>query len=170
MTETYTPGTDPSTGLYHVDHMPMTDDPTVSIIRQKQLAGEPLTLGESINAGRDRTVGSIDDYELKPDYVYRNIGQEALAAYDAAGAVIGFGEGDEFAPGNNKGVDWYLGGAAMRYGGVVLEAPADPALFEPADGWGHHLANDPRVRHMKSSGHANPVPMSSVRVLNRPQA
>jgi hypothetical protein len=165
-----TPGTDPTTGLYHVDHMPMTDDPAVASIREKQLSGTPLTIGENLQAGRDSTVDVVDGYELKPDHAYRTVGEGALAAYKAAGAVVGFGEGDEYEPGNNKGVDWYLGGAALRYGGVVLEVPADPSFFEPASNWGHHLAKDPRVRHMKSSGHTNPVPLDSVRVLNRPEA
>ena len=171
MTETLvTPGTDPTTGLYHMEHMPMTEDPTVSAIREKQLAGMPLTIGEGMQAGRDTTVDVIGEHELKPDHVYRAVGEEALAAYEAAGAVVGFGEDDEFEPGNNLGVDWFLGGAALKYGGIVLEVPADPGLFEPANNWGHHLAKDPRVRHMKSSAHANPVPMSAVRVLNRPEA
>jgi hypothetical protein len=165
-----TPGTHPDTGLYHTEHMPMSEDPAILAIREKQLASEPLSIAESMDAGRDTTVNAIGEYQLKPDHVYRAVGTEALEAYKAAGAVVGFGEEDEHIAGNNSGVDWYLGGAAPRYGNVILEAPASPDFFKPADNWGHNMAKDPKVRHMKSSGHANPVPMDVVRVLDNPES
>ncbi len=162
-------GTHPETGLYHVDYMPPSNDEALRAIRDKQMAGEPLTTGESMRAGRDTTVDMIGEYELKPDHVYRAIGEAGLRAYMDSGMINSKGEeDDEFEIGNNKGIDWYLGAVALRYGTVILEAPADPAYFEPAIHNGHALAKNPRVRHMKSSGRRNPVPLEAVRVLPTP--
>jgi hypothetical protein len=166
-------GTDPATGLYHVDHMPMAEDPSLAALRGKQLAGEPLTMDEQMRAGRDTVVRDIDEpvghtietYHTKPDHVYRAVGYDTLRLYNQTGSVIGFGPEDEMTPGTNRGVDWYLGGTARKYGEVILEAPADPEYFEPAAQQGQALAKDPKVRHMKSSGHANPVPFDMVKVV-----
>jgi hypothetical protein len=49
---------------------------------------------------------------------------------------------------------------------MVIEAPADPNFFQPAHEQGSTLAIDPRVRHMKSSGQANPVPMEQVKLAH----
>ena len=163
------PGVHTETGLYHMDEMPPAEDERLKAIRDKQLRGEPLTIGESLRAGRDSTVGRLGDYELRADHVYRAVGKDALDAYVLAGMVVGAGGlevEDEYEDGNNKGVDWYLGGVALRYGMIVLEAPADPNYFQPASQNGHALAVDPRVRHMKSSGSRNPVPMTNVRVIS----
>ena len=169
-----TPGTNPETGLFHVDYMPMTDDPGLRVVREKQMSGVPLSVSETINAGRDATERAIDEpvgnkvetYHTKPDHVYRAVGYDTLKLYEQAGSIIGFGEGDEYAEGNNAGVDWFLGAAAAKYGDVILEAPADPRYFELAAKQGHALAKDPKVRHMKSSGHANPVPYDMVKVVH----
>ncbi len=158
-------GLHPESGLYHTEYMPPAEDPQLRAVREKQLVGEPLNMSEAIRSGRDSTVGEVGEYRLKPDHVYRAIGKDALEAYMSTGNVIGIGEADEYAPGNNQGVDWYLGGVAPRYGEVIIEAPATPDYFEPADNNGHGLAKDPMVRHMKSSGHANPVPMDMVQVI-----
>lgn len=164
-----TPGIHSETGLYHADEMPPAEDPALRAIRDKQLRGESLTLSESMRAGRDSTVDKIGDYELRPDHVYRAIGKDALDAYVLTGSVVGRGGievEDEYEEGNNNGVDWYLGAVALRYGTVVLEAPADPRYFQPAAQNGHALAKDPRVRHMKSSGARNPVPMENVKIIS----
>lgn len=168
------PGIHPETGLFHTEHMPLPEDPQLRLIREKQMAGEPLSFGEAINAGRDTTFKGIEEqvgtsvevFQTKPDHVYRAIGYDLLKLYQQEGAVTGFGEEDEYEPGNNNGVDWYLGGAALKYGEVILEAPADPEYFRPADNQGGALAKDPTVRHMKSSGHANPVPWDKVKVAH----
>jgi len=160
-------GTHPETGLYHADHMPPAEDPVLRTLREKQLAGEPLTMAESMRAGRDVTVDKIGDYELRPDHVYRTVGEAGLKAYMETGMIVSPGEDDdEFEVGNNHGIDWYLGAVALKYGTVILEAPADPAYFQPALHQGHALAKDPRVRHMKSSGRRNPVPFDNVRVIS----
>ncbi|MFZ2544794.1 MAG: hypothetical protein WAW80_02360 [Candidatus Saccharimonadales bacterium] len=164
-------GVHPETGLYHIDQMPPAEDPTLRAIREKQLRGESLSLSESMKAGRDETVDALEDYELKPDHVYRAVGRKALEAYMQTGLIHGRGglevTDDEYEEGNNKGVDWYLGGAALKYGAVLLEAPADPRYFVPAAQSGHALAKDPRVRHMKSSGATNPVPMDMARIIKQ---
>jgi hypothetical protein len=173
-------GVHPDTGLYHTDYMPLPDDEALRQVREKQLAGEQLTLGEALRAGRDNTVPEIPEpvgedvhhFPLKPDHVYRAVSRDTLRVYEEAGAVVGFGDHDEYEPGNNKGVDWFLGGVAvsasgiLKYGDMVLETPADPAFFQPAHEQGSNLAIDPGVRHMKSSGSANPVPMDLVKVAH----
>jgi len=167
LSKTSPTGTHPETGLYHQDHMPPADDEQLRVLREKQIAGEPLTMAESMRAGRDTTVTELEGYELKPDHVYRAIGKEALDAYLETGSVESPGdELDEYEQGNNKGIDWYLGAVALRYGSVVIEAPADPEYFQPALHNGHALAKDPRVRHMKSSGRKNPVPLDQVKVVH----
>lgn len=166
-------GLHPETGLYHIDYMPPAEDPERASVHAKQLAGEPLSIGESLIAGRDTTeteiaepVGDkVEVYKIKPDHVYRAIGYDLLKLYNETGAVVGLDENDEYEPGTNNGVDWFLGGAARKYGEVVLETPADPAYFEPAAHNGQGLAKDPMVRHMKSSGYKNPVPWDKVKVV-----
>lgn len=157
-------------GLYESSLMLPASDPSLRAIRDKQMAGTPLSLGEQLRAGRDDTLKQVGNVVMRPDYVYRAIGEDALIAYRAAGGVVSEGEGplSEFAEGEgNGGVDWYLGAVAAKYGEHILEAPADPQYFVPADQHGHVTAKDPTVRHMKSSGRANPVPMNIVRVLPR---
>ncbi|MDB5176913.1 MAG: hypothetical protein JWN75_581 [Candidatus Saccharibacteria bacterium] len=159
----------PETGRYHIDYMPQAPDEGLRATREKQLRGEPLSIQESMRAGRDTTVNRIGDYELKSDHAYRAVGREGLDAYMASGYVYGAGGPeveDEFEEGvNNNGVDWYLGAVALRYGSIILETPADPLHFEPAAQNGRALAKDPTVLHMKSSGSWRPIPMSKVRVL-----
>lgn len=58
-------GVNQETGLYHVDYMPLADDPARRAVREKQLNGEPLTLGESMLAGRDNVVTGIDEQVSK---------------------------------------------------------------------------------------------------------
>jgi hypothetical protein len=160
-------GIHPETQLLHVDHMPMPEDPSVRSVREKQLAGEPLTIGESLRAGRDDTTDVFGDFETKPDHAYRTVDEAGLQAYQEAGAIVGFGEDDEYAEGNNAGVDWYLGGVALKYGDVVIEAPAYPDFFQPAAQQGSMLAKDPKVRHLKSSGAANPLPLDQVKTYRK---
>lgn len=155
-------------GLYQSSHMAPAEDPVLQEIRRKQAEGAQLSLGEQLRAGRDDTVKQIGDILLRPDHVYRAVGKDALDAYTAAGSVIsqGEGKGSEYVEGDgNGGVDWYLGAVARKYGEHVIEAPADPDYFVPADQNGHAMAKDPTVRHMKSSGRANPVPMDRVRII-----
>lgn len=166
MTETL--GLHPETGLYHTDHMPPPENPALRAIREKQLAGEQLSIGEAMNAGRDTTMGQFGEYTTKPDHAYRTVDEAGLAAYEAAGAITGQGEMDEFKEGeNNSGVDWYLGGVATKYGNIILEMPATPDYFVPAHDFGSKLAKDPKVRHMKSSGTLNPIPLAHVTVYQK---
>lgn len=158
-------GLHPESGLFHTEHMPPPADPTVHAIREKQLAGEPLTIAESMRGGRDTTFTDFGDFTTKPDHAYRTVDQQALDAYDKAGAIVGQGENDEFMEGlNNKGVDWVLGAVALKYGEVIIEMPASPDHFTPALDGGTHLTKDPVPRHMKSSGTANPAPLEHATV------
>lgn len=162
------PGLHPETGLFHAEHMPPPEEPALRMVREKQLAGEPLTIAESMRAGRDATFSQLDGIEAQPDHVYRTVDQTGLDIYEEAGAVIGQGELDEFKEGeNNKGVDWYLGGIATKYGEIIIEMPADPNYVTPAIENGASLAKDPKVRHMKTSGTINPVPMQHVTVYQK---
>lgn len=161
-------GIHPETGLYHTEHMPLPEDPALRVVREKQLAGEPLSIGEAMRAGRDTTYTEIDGISARPDHMYRTVDQQGLDAYMESGAVVGQGEDDEFHEGEgNKGVDWYLGGIATKYGDIILEMPADPTFAMPSIDYGSSLAKDPMVRHMKTSGTHNPVPMEHVTVYQK---
>lgn len=161
-------GLHPETGLYHIDHMPLPEDPGLRAAREKQLAGEPLTIGEALRIRGDTTFTHLDGIETKPDHMYRTVDQNGLDAYQEAGAVVGQGEYDEFKEGeNNNGVDWYLGGVATKYGDIILEMPAYPDYAEPALHLGASMAKDPMVRHMKTSGTLNPVPMEHITVYHQ---
>ena len=146
------------------------------IIQEKVLNKIPLTLQEKILLGRDHPVKIIDGYELKSNCVYRAISEELYSKYLELGFVYGYGKGDEYVEyiqegqrfNNNKGVDWYLGGVSLRYGNVIIECPASKEYFCPAYDNGCHLSMNPTVRHMKSSGYINPVPMSMVRLIKHP--
>ena len=163
-------GIHPESGLYHVDHMPLPNDPARRAVIEKQLAGEQLSLGEMMQAGRDQTYNSLGGIEVKPDHVYRSVGSAGLHSYQEAGAVVGQNGDREFEPGNNNsGIDWYLGGIAPKYGNgeVILEAPALPDYFEPSTHLGTGMAKDPKVRHFKSSPHAAPVPITYVNAYRK---
>lgn len=95
--------------------------------------------------------------------------------YRKKGMIIGTGTDDEYLEyeqdgkiyNNNKGVDWYLGGAELKYGDIVLECPADKEYFTPAFDNGCGMSFDPTVRFLKSSGAKKPIPVSMItRVFN----
>lgn len=156
--------------------MPLSNEKNFRIIQEKVLNKIPLTLQEKILLGRDHPVKIIDGYELKSNCVYRAISEELYSKYLELGFVYGYGKGDEYMEyiqdgqrfNNNKGVDWYLGGVSLRYGNVIIECPASKEYFCPAYDNGCHLSMNPTVRHMKSSGYINPVPMSMVRLIKHP--
>ena len=93
-----------------------------------------------------------------------------LDIYTNAGSIVGASETDEYEEftidgkvyNNNRGVDWYLGGACLRYGDIILECPADKAYFKPAGDNGNTTSMDPTVKFMKSSGYKNPIPLSMI--------
>ncbi len=164
-------GLHPDSGLYHTDHMPLPEDAILRSVREKQLAGEPLSIFEKMHAGRDTTFTQFGDFEAKPDHVYRAVDQLSLAVYEAEGAIVGQGEHDEFIEGkNNSGVDWCLGAVALKYGDIIIEMPAAPEYIHPAGKQGAALAKDPKIRHMKSSGTSNPVPLEMTKVYIKDSA
>lgn len=157
--------------LYDATQMPLSNDPRLRQVQEKIINGEELTTGDKLLAGRDHPVKTLYGYDFKPNYAYRAISNEAYEAYKKAGYVVGFGDNDEFIAGqNNLGVDWYLGGVDPKYGKgeVILECPADKRYFTPTLDNGSGMALDPSIRHMKSSGSKNPIPMTMIKIVNKP--
>ena len=60
------------------------------------------------------------------------------------------------------------GGCGPYEGRSCSECPASKEYFTPAYDNGCHLSYDPTIRHMKSSGYKNPVPMDMVRLIKHP--
>lgn len=156
--------------LYDVDSMPLSNDERVKNIQLKLLNNEKISAFESVILGRDRITKSFGDYNTKSDHVYRVISNDTLNSYLECGFIIGDGENDEYKEtyedgkvyNNNKGVNWYLGGACVDYGDIIIECPADKDYFFPAYDNGCKMALDAKVRFFKSSGYNNPVPVSLI--------
>ena len=156
--------------MYNIYNMPLSNNEKVRNAQTKALNNQPLGMLDKIVLGRDNIVREIDGYTLKPDCVYRAVSQELLELYQQCGYIVGVDKDDEYVEyeengqryNNNRGVDWYLGGAAPRYGDVIIECPADERFFTPAMDYGSGMALDPMVRLMKSSGAKNPVPTDMI--------
>ena len=164
--------------LYNANDMPLSNEPNKRAIQEKRLNGNvgPLIPGEKL-FGRDHPVKEIDGYKLKPNCCYRVMHEQEYLQHVATGFIYGKNENDEqiIYTGddgkiytNNSGVDWFLGGACLRYGNIIIECPAYKEYFEPAIDNGNHLSFDPTIKHMKSSGFKHPVPMELVRVIKHP--
>lgn len=151
---------------YNALTMPLSNKPELREIQDKILHGQELNLSEKLKAGRDHPVKEINGIPLKPDFCYRAISKELYELYQKEGLISGVNEEDEYYEeegyNNNKGVDWYLGGAALRYGNIVIECPADKEYFIPAADNGCGLSYDPNVRFMKSSGYKKRIPFSMI--------
>lgn len=161
---------------YDANEMPLSNDIELRKIQKKIINGEELSLREKILSGRDNPIKVIDDYQLKSNCVYRAISVDLYNKYLELGYIYGNSKDDEYEEveengilyNNNRGVDWYLGGVSLRYGDVIIECPASKEYFIPAYDNGTHLSVDPTVRHMKSSGYKNPVPMDMVKLIKHP--
>lgn len=161
---------------YNALEMSLSSDEELKIAQEKILNNVELSLREKMLSGRDHPVKNIDGYELKSDCVYRAISEELYDKYLELGYIYGHSKDDEYMEyelngkiyNNNGGVDWYLGGVSLRYGSVIIECPAYKEYFVPAFDNGCHLSCDPTVRHMKSSGYKNPVPMDMVKLIKHP--
>lgn len=161
---------------YNALEMPLSSDEELKIAQEKILNNVELSLREKMLSGHDHPVKNIDGYELKSDCVYRAISEELYDKYLELGYIYGHSKDDEYMEyelngkiyNNNGGVDWYLGGVSLRYGSVIIECPAYKEYFVPAFDNGCHLSCDPTVRHMKSSGYKNPVPMDMVKLIKHP--
>lgn len=159
--------------LYNSHCMPLSSNVELKEVQEKILKGIELTLREKLLLGRDNTIRQIGNYVLKEDHVYRLVNEETYKKYLQTGYVYGNNENDEYVEyiengktyNNNKGVDWYLGGASLKYGTILLECPAYKDYFTPAYDNGCHMSFDPLVRHMKSSGYKKPVPMELIKVI-----
>lgn len=150
--------------------MPLSKDERLRKIQEKVSRGENLNILEKRLVGRDHPTKELFGYQLKPDHCYRTISRDLLEVYKKTGYIYGTSEDDEYQEyvengqnyNNNKGVDWYLGGVELKYGEIVLECPAYKDYFVAANDFGSRMATDPNIRHMKSSGSKNPVPMSLI--------
>ncbi len=157
--------------LYNVRELPLSSNLDLRKAQMKVLANIELTNKDKVILGRDKTVKQIGNYILKEDHVYRLVDEETYNIYLKSGYIYGHNSTDEYEENgktynNNKGVDWYLGGASLKYGTILLECPAYKEYFTPSYDFGCHLAFNPNVRHMKSSGYKNPVPLELVKVIN----
>ena len=156
--------------LYNANEMPLSNNNLLKNAQVKVLKNEELSLQEKMILGRDHPIKEYDGYIFKPDHVYRAISEELLNFYIEKGYIYGNDLNDEYIEyeengklyNNNRGVDWYLGGASLRYGDVIIECPAYKNYFIPASDNGNNLSFDPLVKHMKSSGYKNPVPISMI--------
>lgn len=156
--------------LYNVQTMPLSNEPKLRAVQEKILRGEMLSVMEKVVAGRDHTIRDLTGYKLKPDHCYRAVSERTYQRYLDAGFVLGERANDEYREyvedgktfNNNSGVDWFLGGVALKYGEIILECPADKEYFVPAFDNGTHLSFDPNVRHFKSSGTKKPIPMTMI--------
>ncbi len=152
--------------LYNANEMPLSNDERKRNAQEKILKGEQLNVFEKIMVGRDHPTKELFGYQLKPDHCYRAISRDLLEKYKKTGFINGIGEDDEYQEyvendqtvNNNKGVDWYLGGAELKYGDIVLECPAYKEYFTPAFDNGNGMSVDPTIKFMKSSGSKNPIP------------
>lgn len=157
-------------GVYDARELPLSSDPKIRIAQEKVLRGEKLSLAENIAVGRDHPIKEIDDYALKSNFAYRAMSEAELENCRKTGFVESMSKTeDEFEEGNNRGVDWYLGGVDPKYGDVVIEAPASKKFFQLTQDNGNGMSYDPTIKHIKSSGHKNPVPMSMVKVIRGPK-
>ena len=161
--------------LYNSQTMPLSNDERLRAVQEKVINGEDLTMPDKMIAGRDHPIKVINGYELKSDHAYRVISEELFEIYREKGYIFGTGPDDEYLEyeengkvyNNNKGVDWYLGGAELKYGDIVLECPADKEYFTPAFDNGSKMSFDPTDRFLKSSGAKKPIPVSMItRVFN----
>ena len=160
--------------LLHSKNLPLSNDPKRRAVQEKLLAGaklEDLSVGERFAlGGRDQTITEINGYDFKPDHAYRVVDKETYEYYKKMGAIVD-DRRTEFVEGeNNQGIDWYLGGASLRYGKgeVVLEMPAYKKYFQLSGDNGCGMSADPNVRHIKSSPKENAVPFDLVRLIKHP--
>lgn len=156
--------------LYNSENMPLSNNPQLRVVQEKIINGEPLTISDKRIAGRDHPIKEIYGYQLKSDHAYRAVSYELYEMYKANGVIMGIEENDEYQEyeengiirNNNKGINWYLGGVALKYGDVVLECPADKEYFTPAYDNGCGMSFDPTIRFLKSSGGKNPIPINMI--------
>ena len=151
--------------LYNSNEMPLSNNPELRKIQEKQLRGEELTFQEMFKArGRDHTIKKIGSYDCKPDHCYRCVPEGVFEIYKQRGYIVDDRRTDYIPGENNQGIDWYLGGAmpSNKYGFIILECPADKNYFVPAINGGYGMSNDIKVRHMKSSPQINPIPLSMI--------
>lgn len=156
--------------LYNSQNMPLSSEPRLRTVQEKILRGEQLTMSDKLIAGRDHPIKEINGYQLKTDHAYRAISESMFQLYKEKGVILGSGIDDEYLEyeengktfNNNKGVDWYLGGAELKYGDIILECPADMEYFMPAFDNGSRMSFDPTVRFLKSSGNKKPIPISMI--------
>lgn len=152
--------------LYNSLEMDLSNREKIRLLQEKMVNGEDMSSGV-ILFGRDHPVKKMGNFICKNDHVYRAVSDRMCDVYLDTGFIMGTSEEDEYLEyeengqvyNNNKGVDWFLGGFDKKYGKIVIECPADMDYFFPAFDNGCDLVVDPSIRHFKSSGYKNPVPI-----------
>lgn len=153
-------------GLYNSLEMDLSSRKNVRLFQEKMLNGEDMS-SRVVLFGRDHPVKKMGDFICKNDHVYRAVSDRSCNSYLDIGFIMGNNEFDEYEEfeengqiyNNNKGVDWFLGGFDKKYGNIIIECPADSDYFFPAFDNGCDLVINPSIRHFKSSGFKNPVPI-----------
>lgn len=115
-------------------------------------------IGELLNKGRDIVFTEFAGYKLRPDCCYRTVSISALESYFQTGFIQNLGA-------SKDSIDWYLGGAAKKYGRYVIECPAYKEYFmirsDEGEGFGNRMARNPNVVHIVSFNN-NPIPLSLI--------
>ena len=163
----FEPPTEPD--LFDANNLQLSSNPKLRELQEKVISGQPLSMMEKVIIGRDNTFKELLGYKLKSNCAYRAVRREVFEKYKELGYVAGLNSNleplldDEYLINeNNKGVDWYLGGAAPKYGKIIIECPADKNYFVLAADSGNGMSNDPTVRFIKSSGSQKPIPFDKI--------
>lgn len=156
--------------LWNGKEMPLSMDNKKRKAQEKMMAGEKLSIEDKIAlGGRDNKylIKEFNGYIFKPDCAYRVVERNVFNFYISCGYIVRNIE--EYIPfQNNGGVDWYLGGACLRYGGsdkIIIECPADKSFFVPTIDNGLGEISDPTIRHLKSSSKNNPIPIEMITTI-----
>ena len=143
-------------GLLDAKLLPLSNNNEQRAYQQKLINNEKIGLLEKAKFGRDNAKTKIDNYNLKSDHMYRAVDYNALQNYIKDGFIKDNGDGKGY-----NSVNWYLGGAAPRYGKVIIEAPASIENFELTDNYGGVMSGNPYVRQAHSSNE-NPLSFSNI--------
>ena len=138
-------------GLLDSKLLPLSDNEEQKSYQQKLINGEKISILEQSKFRNDNAKTTIDNYDLKSDHMYRATSYDALVDYVNNGVIKDNGQGKGY-----SAVNWYLGGAAPKYGKVIIEVPANTNDFELSDHYGGVMSGNPSVRQAHSSNE-NPV-------------
>lgn len=157
----------PKIELFDSKTLPLSSDPKKRLAQEKFLRNEPLSILEkAYDRDGASIITEIENYKLKSDHAYRVVSEDLYQKYIQDGFITR--DIEEYIAGqNNGGVDWFLGGAAKKYGDkknriVIIECPADKNYFSLTVDNGNNLTINPNIRHIKSSSRTNPIPIEKI--------